>query len=84
MHINFSYIVTKKVQSSILEIEIIGKMEGKNQYKIIDSYERLMMCGDFEGKLKRTCLYIGHFPPGEYLFQIGENTKESFFVLDVL
>ncbi len=84
MHINLSYVVTKKVRSSILEIEIIGQMEGKNQYKIIDSYEKLMMCGDFEGKLKRTCLYIGNFPPGEYLFQIGEYNKERFFVLDVL
>lgn len=83
MHFNLSYSVTKKVQSSILEIEIIGNMEGRNQFKITDLHEKLLMCGYFEGKLKKTCLYVGSFPPGEYLFQIGENNKEAFFVLDV-
>jgi hypothetical protein len=84
MHINLSYSVTRKVQSSILEIEIIGNMEGKNQYRITDFNDRLMMCGYFEGKLKKTCLYVGCLPVGEYFFQIDENNKEAFFVLDVL
>ncbi len=58
-------------------------MVGKNQFKITDPCEKLLMCGYFEGKLKKTCLYVGNFLPGEYLFQIDENKKESFFVLDV-
>ena len=84
MHIKLSYVVTKQVKSSILEIEIIGNMEGKNQFRITDRNERLMMYGSFEGKLKKTCLHVGSLQPGEYLFQIEDNNKEAFFVLDVL
>jgi len=84
MHIKLSYVVTKKVKNSTLEIEIIGSMEGKNQFKITDENERLMMYGSFEGKLKRTCLHVGSLNPGEYFFQIEDNNKEAFFVLDVL
>jgi hypothetical protein len=84
MHIKLSYVVTKKVKSSILEIEIIGNMEGKNQFRITDTNERLIMYGSIEGKLKKTCLHVGSLNPGEYFFQIEDNNKEAFFVLDVL
>jgi hypothetical protein len=84
MHIDLTYVVSKNVTSAILEINIIGSNEGKYNYRITDAKDKLMMCGQFEGKLTRSCLYVGSLLPGEYFFQIEENSKETFFVLGVL
>lgn len=84
MHIALTYVVSKNVTSSILEIDIIGSKDGKYNYRITDTKDKIMMYGQFEGKLNRTCLYVGSLLPGEYFFQIEDNSKETFFVLGVL
>ncbi len=82
--VNLSYKVSSVVNNSILEIIIDGNMSGSNKYKITNAGDGLMLYGEIEGKIKRTCLYVGGLPPGQYCFQIEEFSKEQFSVFGIL